>query len=346
MIRQRAGLAPAPYFSGGKIQWILDNVDGLREAADSGDALFGTIDSLARLEPHRRPERRAARHRRHQRQPHHADGSRDPSSGTTSCSGSSASRARCSPRSGRRATRASTGIPRAGGPFGRRGRDRRRARRPARRDRRPGLLRARRGQEHLRHRQLHAAQHRRGAGPVAARAADDGRLPVRRRQAGVRAGGLDRGHRVGGPVAARPARASIRSSEDVETLARQVEDNGGVYFVPAFSGLFAPYWRSDARGAIVGLSRFNTDGAPGPGDARGDLLPDAATSPTRWRGQCRGRPSAGPARAQGRRRRHGQRPLHADPGRRPRRRGEPPGGGRDDRPRRRVRCGSGGRVLA
>ena len=50
----------------------------------------------------------------------------------------------------------------------------------------------------------------------------------------------------------------IRSSEDVETFARQVEDNGGVYFVPAFSGLFAPYWRSDARGAIVGLSRFNT----------------------------------------------------------------------------------------
>ena len=37
------------------------------------------------------------------------------------------------------------------------------------------------------------------------------------------------------------------------------EDNGGVYFVPAFSGLFAPYWRSDARGVIVGLSRFNTN---------------------------------------------------------------------------------------
>jgi glycerol kinase len=44
-----------------------------------------------------------------------------------------------------------------------------------------------------------------------------------------------------------------------ETLARQVPDNGGVYFVPAFSGLFAPYWRSDARGVIVGLSRFNTN---------------------------------------------------------------------------------------
>ena len=39
----------------------------------------------------------------------------------------------------------------------------------------------------------------------------------------------------------------------------QVQDNGGLYFVPAFSGLFAPYWRSDARGAIVGLSRFNTN---------------------------------------------------------------------------------------
>src|ERR671920_1125266 len=44
-----------------------------------------------------------------------------------------------------------------------------------------------------------------------------------------------------------------------ESLARQVEDAGGVYFVPAFSGLFAPYWRSDARGAIVGLSRFHTN---------------------------------------------------------------------------------------
>ncbi|MET0468773.1 MAG: glycerol kinase GlpK [Aeromicrobium sp.] len=45
---------------------------------------------------------------------------------------------------------------------------------------------------------------------------------------------------------------------DSEALAETVEDNGGVYFVPAFSGLFAPYWRSDARGVIVGLSRFNT----------------------------------------------------------------------------------------
>jgi len=50
----------------------------------------------------------------------------------------------------------------------------------------------------------------------------------------------------------------ITSAPESERLARSVEDNGGMYFVPAFSGLFAPYWRSDARGAIVGLSRYNT----------------------------------------------------------------------------------------
>ena len=50
----------------------------------------------------------------------------------------------------------------------------------------------------------------------------------------------------------------INSANEVESLAASVPDNGGVYFVPAFSGLFAPYWRSDARGVIVGLTRANT----------------------------------------------------------------------------------------
>jgi glycerol kinase len=49
-------------------------------------------------------------------------------------------------------------------------------------------------------------------------------------------------------------------SYHIEDYANQVEDNGGVYFVPAFSGLFAPYWRSDARGAIVGLTRYVNKG--------------------------------------------------------------------------------------
>jgi glycerol kinase len=48
----------------------------------------------------------------------------------------------------------------------------------------------------------------------------------------------------------------IEKSSDIEPLARTVDDSGGIYFVPAFSGLFAPYWRSDARGALVGLTRY------------------------------------------------------------------------------------------
>ncbi len=52
----------------------------------------------------------------------------------------------------------------------------------------------------------------------------------------------------------------IESSSEIENLANTVKDNGGVYFVPAFSGLFAPYWRPDARGVIVGLTRFANRG--------------------------------------------------------------------------------------
>jgi len=52
----------------------------------------------------------------------------------------------------------------------------------------------------------------------------------------------------------------IRTSSEIETLARTVEDNGGVYFVPAFSGLFAPYWKASARGVIAGLTRYATKG--------------------------------------------------------------------------------------
>ncbi|MBO0709874.1 MAG: glycerol kinase GlpK [Acetobacteraceae bacterium] len=52
----------------------------------------------------------------------------------------------------------------------------------------------------------------------------------------------------------------IRTSAEIETLAASVPDNGGVYVVPAFSGLFAPYWRADARGVIAGLTRFATSG--------------------------------------------------------------------------------------
>ena len=52
----------------------------------------------------------------------------------------------------------------------------------------------------------------------------------------------------------------IDTAPQIENLAKTVEDNGGIYFVPAFSGLFAPYWRNDARGVIVGLTRFINKG--------------------------------------------------------------------------------------
>ncbi len=52
----------------------------------------------------------------------------------------------------------------------------------------------------------------------------------------------------------------IGKSADIESLARTVEDNGGVYFVPAFSGLYAPYWKSNARGIIAGLTRYTNKG--------------------------------------------------------------------------------------
>src|SRR6266498_979119 len=52
----------------------------------------------------------------------------------------------------------------------------------------------------------------------------------------------------------------IQSSAEVEALANSVEDNGGIYFVPAFSGLYAPYWKLDARGVIVGMTRYVNKG--------------------------------------------------------------------------------------
>ena len=66
----------------------------------------------------------------------------------------------------------------------------------------------------------------------------------------------------------------ISSAAEIEALAPTVDDNGGCYFVPAFSGLFAPHWRSDARGVIAGLTGYITKGAHRPRGAGGDGLAD------------------------------------------------------------------------
>ena len=132
----------------------------------------------------------------------------------------------------------------------------------------------------------------------------------------------------------------ISGAAQSESLARQVEDNGGVYFVPAFSGLFAPYWRSDARGAIVGLSRFNTNAHL----ARATL--EAICYQTRDVVEAMQNDSGVPLDVlQGRRRGDRQRPVHADPGRHPRRAGVQAGGRGDHGARRGVRGRPRARLL-
>ena len=141
----------------------------------------------------------------------------------------------------------------------------------------------------------------------------DGLLQVRRRGTGRTR------WRARSRSPARPCSGCATSSASSAARRRprrwpgSVEDNGGVYFVPAFSGLFAPYWRSDARGAIVGLSRFNTNAHL----ARATL--EAICYQSRDVVDAMAKDSGVHAgRAQGRRRHHRQRAVHADPGRRAR----------------------------
>ena len=117
-----------------------------------------------------------------------------------------------------------------------------------------------RGQEHLRHRQLHAAQHRHREGAQS----KNGLLTT----VCYKIGDQPTVYALEGSIAVtgslvqwvRDNLGLIGSAPEIETLAKTVEDNGGAYFVPAFSGLFAPYWRADARGAIVGLTRYVNKG--------------------------------------------------------------------------------------
>src|SRR5215475_3421639 len=121
------------------------------------------------------------------------------------------------------------------------------------------MFSSRRGEEHLRHRLLLVDEYRRAAGTVELRLAYD---------AGVQLGGAPAHYALEGSVAIAGALVQwlrdnlgiITKSPDVEALARTVNDNGGVCFVPAFSGLFAPYWKESARGVIAGLTRFANKG--------------------------------------------------------------------------------------
>ncbi len=256
VIRRKAGLPPATYFSGGKIQWILENVEGAREAADSGDAIFGNTDTWVIWNltggvnggVHVTDPTNASRTMLMDLETVAWDDellgffgiprSMLPEIRPSSCPGGYGE------LNGLNAVR---GVPLTGD-LG----DQQAATvgqvcfAPGEAKNTYGtgnFMLLNTGQELVRSKNglLTTVCYQFGSDkPVYAL---EGSIAV-----------------TGSAVQwLRDQLGIISGAAEVESLARQVPDNGGVYFVPAFSGLFAPYWRSDARGAIVGLSRFNTN---------------------------------------------------------------------------------------
>ncbi|NYE13799.1 glycerol kinase GlpK [Actinomadura citrea] len=256
-IRHRAGLPPATYFSGGKIQWILENVDGVREAAENGDAVFGNIDTWVLWNLTGGIDGGV-----HVTDPTNASRTMLMDLETLSWDDQLLSFFGI-PRSMLPEIKPSSapdayGTTRANGPLG--GEvpltgilgDQQAATvgqvcfSPGEAKNTYGtgnFLLLNTGEELVRSK----------AGmltTVCYQFADD--APVYALEGSIAV--------TGSAVQwLRDQLGIISGAAQSESLARQVDDNGGVYFVPAFSGLFAPYWRSDARGAIVGLSRFNTN---------------------------------------------------------------------------------------
>jgi len=257
VIRRKAGLPPATYFSGGKIQWILDNVDGVREAAARGDAIFGTTDTWLMWQ---------------------LTGGTDGGVHVTDVTNASRTMLMdLQTLDWDDELLGFFGIPREMLPEIRPSSD------PS-----PYGLTRRRGplagevpltgvlgdQQAATVGQVcfspGEAKNTYGTGNFML--LNTGPELVRSK-AGLlttvcyQLGEADPVYALEGSIAVtgsavqwlRDQLGIISGAAQSESLARQVEDNGGVYFVPAFSGLFAPYWRSDARGAIVGLSRFNTN---------------------------------------------------------------------------------------
>ncbi|MEU9845571.1 glycerol kinase GlpK, partial [Actinomadura sp. NPDC048032] len=256
-IRHRAGLPPATYFSGGKIQWILENVDGVREAAEQGDAVFGNIDTWVLWNLTGGTDGGV-----HVTDPTNASRTMLMDLETLSWDDQLLSFFGI-PRSMLPEIKPSSapdayGTTRPGGPLG--------GEVPL-----TGILgdqqAATVGQVCF---SPGEAKNTYGTGNFLL--LNTGEELVRSK-AGMlttvcyKFGDAAPVYALEGSIAVtgsavqwlRDQLGIISGAAQSESLARQVDDNGGVYFVPAFSGLFAPYWRSDARGAIVGLSRYNTN---------------------------------------------------------------------------------------
>ncbi|MEJ3747987.1 glycerol kinase GlpK [Actinomycetes bacterium KLBMP 9797] len=257
VIRRKAGLPPATYFSAGKVQWILDNVDGVRAAAENGDALFGNTDTWLLW---------------------HLTGGVDGGVHVTDVT--NASRTMLMdletldwddellsffgiPRQMLPQIRPSSdprryGVTLPSGPLG--GEVPLTADLGDQQAATVGQVCFAEGE----------AKNTYGTGNFML--LNTGTSLVRS-ESGLlttvcyKFGDEPAVYALEGSIAVtgsavqwlRDQLGIISGAAQSEALAAQVEDNGGVYFVPAFSGLFAPYWRSDARGAIVGLSRYNTN---------------------------------------------------------------------------------------
>src|SRR5829696_792765 len=258
VIRERAGLPPATYFSGGKIQWLLDNVDGLRADAEAGEAIFGTTDSWLMWNL-----TGGANGGRHVTDVTNASRTMLMDLETLDWDDELLSffdiPRHMLPAIMPAATPDGFGQTLSVGPFG--------AQLPI-----TGVLgdqqAAMVGQVCL---SAGEAKNTYGTGNFLL--LNTGANLVRSANGLLTTvcyqfGGTEPVYALEGSIAVtgsavqwlRDQLKIIRSADEVEALASEVDDAGGAYFVPAFSGLFAPYWRSDARGVIVGLSRFQTGG--------------------------------------------------------------------------------------
>ncbi|MDQ3450698.1 MAG: glycerol kinase GlpK [Actinomycetota bacterium] len=258
VIRDKAGLPPATYFSAGKLAWILDHVDGVRDAADRGDAVFGTTDSWLLWNLTGRTDGGT----------HATDvtnASRTMLLDLTSLSWDDELLAifdvprSMLPEIGSSSDPDSYGSTRADGPLG--GEvpitgilGDQQAATVGQVCFAPGEAKNTYGTGNFLLLNTGTELVRSDAGlltTVAYRFGDD--APVFALEGSIAV--------TGSAVQwLRDQLGIIAAAADIEELAATVDDNGGLYFVPAFSGLFAPHWRSDARGAIVGMSRYNTAG--------------------------------------------------------------------------------------
>ena len=247
--RAKTGLPIATYFSGPKIKWILDNVDGARDKAQNGDLLFGNIDTFVIWQltggtdggVHVTDVTNASRTMMMDLETLDWD---EEILGILDVPRSVLPEIRASSEVYGEAKGDLAGIPVAGD-LG---------------DQQAALF----GQTCF---SVGEAKNTYGTGNFLL--LNTGNEPVQSKSGlitglGYKIGDQPAVYMLEGSIAITGALVQwlrdnlkmIQAAPEVEDLAKTVDDNGGVYFVPAFSGLFAPYWRSDARGVIAGLTRY------------------------------------------------------------------------------------------